>query len=264
MLSYLSTNTLRSALVTLQEALTIRAYAKRVAPLERKLEKEAALFFRRQGRAFGPTVDLYFGLRETSEQGDLGALFDSAVADIDLGALAKGIAESYVAGAVAGVADYALGISFDLKNPRAVAYFEARGLELLKELNEKTKVDIAKILQQGLENGASPQALARAIKQQFVEYAIKERGKQSRAEKVAVTEVGRAYQAGNYGAILEASGTGLDFEKSWLAVKNPCPICQANADQGWIAFGAQHSNASQYPPAHPTCRCTELYRRLGS
>lgn len=258
-LDHMPNRALYFTLRELREAITIRAYSRRIAPLETRVALAAARFFRKQGIAYGHLVRDAFGLREAEIQPDVAPLLDTL--SIDLGTLAAEITKCYVTGQVAANADYALGIKFDLKNPRAVAYAKERATELLRELDKTTKDDIQQLVINAVENGTSPQVLARSIASLFVSYARKERGKQSRAERVAITEVGRAYQAGNYGAILDASGTGLEFEKSWLPVANACPICQANADQGWIAFGAAHSSGSQYPPAHPSCRCAELYRR---
>jgi Phage Mu protein F like protein len=252
-------------MVLLRETLTINQYHKKIAPLEANLEKEIAKRFRAQGLAFGRVIDTAFGLREAQINPQADQLFDSAVG-FDIGTIAKEITRCYVSGSVAASVDYNLGISFTLDNPRAVAYGKKRATELLAELNKTTKKDIQRLVVQALADGTSPDALARQIKGLFIDYAkpSKGSGKQSRAKLVAVTETAIAYQAGNYNAVISASGTGLEFEKSWLPVAKPCPYCKANADQGWIAVSDPHSNGSLYPPAHPNCRCAELYQRKAS
>lgn len=252
---------LRVALVALHEALTIRGYHRKLTPLQRVVERAAGRFFRAQGLAYGRVLDAAFNLREAQIDASADQLFDSAVVGVDIGTLARAIGSCYVSGAIAGIAEHNLGIRFDLTHPRAVAYFQARGLELLRELNDTTRAEIRAIIQRGIEAGTDPHTLAREIKGRFVSYAAKTRGKRSRAELVAVTEVGRAYQAGNYAAIDEATIGGLDFEKSWSLEPDACPICRGNADQDWIAYGSLFQSGAQYPPAHPGCRCAALYRR---
>lgn len=249
----LSSASLDRSLHLLIEVVTHKQIARKQAPFMRTIEQEAARFFRKQGIAVGRA----YAVTQLQE-----AAIDDVLAGADIGKLAAAIARSYVGGMAFAGAEYALGINFTLKNPRAVAYQKDRGVELLKELNKTTKNDINELIINGLEHGLSPQVIERSIRSLFVSYAATKRGKRSRAQLVAITETARAYSAGNYGAILDASGTGLAFEKSWLiADSNADPHCTSNADQGWIDFGAQHSSGAIHPPDHPNCRCVERYRR---
>lgn len=259
MIAYLSTNVssqLYDIVISLQEALTIARYAKQISKHERAIAKGAATFFRKQGIAFGNALADHWHISEATARqlSFLASLFDDHV-DTPIDYITNQLKDSYVAGMVFGNKEYKLGISFDVKNPRAVDYVDQRGLSLLKELNSTTKEDIRKIISDGLDNGDSYQTIARAIKSQFVDYSSK------RAHKVAVTEAGQAYQAGNFGAIQEASETSLQFEKSWLPVSDPCPICADNADQGWLDLNDSFSSGHAHPVAHPLCRCAALYRR---
>lgn len=260
---YYHNTELRKTLSQLQEALTINRYSKALASHESAVSKGASTFFRKQGIAFGSALADHWGISEVTPRqlNFLGQLFDDHV-DTPIDFITKAIKNSFVAGMLFGNQEYNLGISFTVKNPRAVEYIDIRGLALLKELNTTTKDDIRKIVSAGLDNGDSYSAIARAIKSKFVQYATKTVGSKSRAEVVAITEAGKAYQAGNFGAIQEATSTGLKFQKSWLPVSDPCPICQTNADQGWIDLDAKHSSGDDHPVAHPICRCAELYQRV--
>lgn len=252
MLPYLSSSNLLHFVTTFEETLTIRAYTRKIKPVETALVKTLATLFRKQGVAFVRALQDH-----TSELRESDTPYDT-LSSVDIGAVARAIGKSYVLGATTTGQEFGLGIKFNLKNPRAIAYFNDRGLELLKELNDTTRSDIAKIISDGLDAGYNYAKIARAIRNQFVDYSAR------RAKTVAVTEAARAFQAGNYGAVLDATGTGLEFEKSWLAEGNACPICEANAGEDWIAFGSAFSSGDPYPPAHPNCRCANLYRRAGS
>lgn len=232
------------------EALTIRAYTRKIKPVETALAKTLATLFRKQGVAFVRAFQDH-----TSELRESDTPYDT-LSTIDIGAVAKAIGKSYVLGATTTGQEFALGVKFNLKNPRAVEYFNQRGLDLLNELNDTTRSDIHDLISEGLEAGYNYAKIAQQIRSQFVDYSAR------RAKTVAVTEAARAFQAGNYGAVLDATGTGLEFEKSWLAEGNACPICAANADDDWIAFGSAFNSGDDYPPAHPNCRCANLYRRL--
>lgn len=251
-LSYLSSKAFETVLRRFDEALTIRAYTRKIKPVETALAKTLATLFRKQGVAFVRAFQDH-----TSELRESATPYDT-LSTIDIGAVAKAIGKSYVLGATTTGQEFALGIKFDLKNPRAVAYFNDRGLELLKELNEKTRNDIHDLISEGLEAGYNYAKIAAQIRSRFVDYSAK------RAKTVAATEATRAFQAGNYGAVLDATGTGLEFEKSWLAEGNACPICAANEAQDWIDFGSSFDSGDDYPPAHPNCRCATLYKRIGS
>ena len=255
------------SLTFLVEAISATKVNRKLAPHRKAIERETARLFRKQGLAFGRAVTQLATLQEADsvDAKALGGIFDSTMG-VDYAALAKAILSCYITGMATANAEYALSMRFDLKNPRAVAYARTRGAELLAELNQTTKNDINELIINGLEHGLSPAVIARSIKSLFVSYGSTKRGKQSRAEKVARTETAKAYSAGNYGAILDATGTGLEFEKRWLTVgddrvDSPCPD---NASDSWIPMEQPHSSGVMYPPAHPNCRCVEMYRRIGS
>ena len=258
MVNDLSSTSLDQWLTTitqLREVLTIAAYARKIAPFERTISKAMTTFFRQQGLALGTALADRWGLSEKANQLNyLDKLFDDHV-DTKIDFVTKALKDSYVAGMAFAGKEYNLGISFNVKNPRAIDYVDKRGLTLLKEVNTATKEDIRTIVSDGIANGDSYQTIASAIKSQFVSYGT------TRATTVAVTEVGKAYQAGNYGAIQDATDTGLTFEKSWSAESDACPICDGNAAENWIDLDAVFSSGDQYPVAHPNCRCAALYRR---
>ncbi|MDE2255009.1 MAG: phage portal protein [Betaproteobacteria bacterium] len=80
-----------------------------------------------------------------------------------------------------------------------------------------------------------------------------------RAELIARTEVGNAQ--GN-GAWIGAKAVGMKAKK-WLESndENECPLCHANADQGWIPVEKAFVSGAQAPLQHPRCQCDQAYRR---
>lgn len=81
------------------------------------------------------------------------------------------------------------------------------------------------------------------------------------AERVAVTEISRAMSAAAL-ATYQANGVGA---KSWLTAvdERVCAPCISNEGAGAIALTASFPSGPQYPPAHPSCRCT-VYPETGS
>jgi phosphohistidine phosphatase SixA len=85
-------------------------------------------------------------------------------------------------------------------------------------------------------------------------------GKLSRADTVALQTVSDGYHAGGKDTAAEVSDAGEQIEKQWDIGDEGCPICQANADEGWIPNDEPHGSGDLEPPAHPNCDCSESYR----
>jgi len=181
--------------------------------------------------------------------------------------LEKILKETYLLSAVALDKQLNIGISFDLKNPRAVKYFKNYGADLIKGINEETRSRIKTLIENGLDNGHSYDRIAKDMRSMFNDWSqltSKERkALRSRTQLIAITEVGNAYQQGNIDLVRAAMDTGLAFEKSWLTVgdNKVDPHCKANEDQGWIDVDEVFSSGVDRPLDHPGCRCSALYRR---
>ena len=100
-------------------------------------------------------------------------------------------------------------------------------------------------------------AVLEMVRQQFQQYADGIDGQKSRSETVSQNEISSAYHDG--GAAVAASVPGT-VEKSWDIGSEGCPICEANADQGWIADDDVYDSGDSDPPAHPNCDCSQSYR----
>jgi hypothetical protein len=175
-------------------------------------------------------------------------------------------------GAGAMAQQFEIDTAFNLKNPRAVAYLKVHGAELVTGINETTRSRIQTIIAEGAERGLSYDEIADMIADAFAQFAppgdklvdllLGDRTR-SRAEIVAITELGMAYEAGNAIVIDDLEAGGLKMQKKWLTVGdgNVSDICRGNAVQGWIDVDEDFQSGHATPLGHPLCRCTALYRR---
>ena len=125
------------------------------------------------------------------------------------------------------------------------------------------------VLRRALQTGKplTPEQIDRMV----AAYARKYR--RYRAQMIARTEAIRATNAGNFLGWQQAAETGVVPQhlvfKRWLVAPDErlCPTCRGIADRvngqnnGWgIPLNVPFDGALLYPPAHPACRCTVLYR----
>lgn len=177
------------------------------------LEQGAAQAFSQAGEAFAKAAK--GGL--TSEAAIEGAAEEAIAAGRE--ALAGAVKEAVTRAVLQGLADQAseLGISFDLQNPRAVAWAESHAAEMVTAIDDETRRQIHDIVTKGAAEGSSYDQIAKEITARFAQFA---EGKpqehiDSRAHLVAVTELGNAYEQGTWLAVQGMKGAGLQMEKFW-------------------------------------------------
>jgi hypothetical protein len=258
-----------------------------LSPVSRETARAVAVVFRDQGdrllkatdaRAQEARVRRFWAgqwtLREAVTPDQWETEFDQVATDTapDLIAVIQTAAEiGLTIGAEMLIAELAAGTAFDLKNPRAVAYLEAHGAELVKGINDTTKARMRTLLANGAREGLSYTEIANQIDAMFDGFSqtsitnfLLDRQKWSRSEIVAITEVGNAYEAGNSIVVADLQAAGLVMEKKWLTVGDNDVDevqCKPNQAQGWILVSDAFQSGHMQPLAHPLCRCTTLYRR---
>lgn len=258
------------------EAIAPIAKNRLLAPIERKLERALKYAFALQGRAFLSR----FGrlkiswpaeaIREALALDDWEPLFDQAgVETIEafVGPIDDAVAAALLAGGKQTMADFLLTGAFDLKNPRAVAFLRDYGAKLVKGINETTRTYIKTVVTEGVEQGWSYNKTAKAISDRYEEFRVgmPQKHIQSRAHLIAVTESGNAYERGNAIVAEDLQDAGLEMEKSWLVAGGDiCDDCLGNEAEGWIPIDQAFGSGDMEPLAHPACRCTALYRRIGA
>lgn len=264
-----------AALIEAVDAFLGKAEAARklraLAPIERRLAATLARLLTRQATAFlrriTPALRQMTSLRESVPgwEGDWSAVEIDSFAAME-GVLTRAALAALRAGGRDQVALLDLAIAFDLKNPRAVAYLRSAGAERVAMINRTTRETIRSILAGGIEQGASYQEIAlaiRALGPSFNE-PRPQRHIRDRAMLIAVTEAGMAYEAGKRVVTDDLVASGLTLEKSWLVAgdERTCPICQGNAAAGWIAYADAFPSGHTGAIGHPACRCTTQHRRI--
>ena len=154
-----------------------------------------------------------------------------------------------------------MGISFTLRNEGAVRYMQAlRTLHLsdyMGSISKTTKDEIIGAVTDSVMNGSTYQEVAGMIEKMGEEGVFSA----ARAQRIATNEIAKAYAFGNNEPLKEyKERTGREVWKSWIAEADPCPICLANAGEGWIKFDQSFSSGDGTDPAHPNCRCAIAYR----
>lgn len=258
-----------AATVRLSEALTRKKIDKKLAPGITTLEKKLGDLFITQGKAIARAVlKLQPYLREAEADKDFDSMFDSASLDssADMMDILQSAAERWLLIGAADVAtDLGIKISFTLANPRALAYTEEYGANLITQIDETTRTDIRRLILAGIDNGFSYDEIAREIRKRYREMAV---GKpqqhiRSRAHLIAVTELGNAYSAGNLASVGAMKDNGLKMLKSWLTRGDDkvSEGCKDNEAAGWIDVDDEYPSGDQRPLRFPGCRCVAQYKR---
>lgn len=264
-------------LETATAADVIRRKERAIRPLQKKLISQLTKAFRAQGKSFvkqfEATKDIF---RESLSQKDWFHLFERAALSTELlfaDPIQVGVSAALLAGAGAITDDMddeatSLLDPFKLDNPRAVRYMREHGAELVKNINDTTRDYLNAVLTQAAENGWSWSETAQAIIERYEEFAVGTKGPkhlQSRAELIAVTELGNAYEAGNEMVAADLQDAGLKMEKAWEGPADDITsqACRANMAQGWIPFDEPFQSGDMRPLHHPGCRHAALYRRAG-
>ena len=244
-------------------------------PIVKKLESRLADGFRKQGKVVVRRLDEIDWpepkLQEAVSPSMWWYLIELGLAD-SVGLLRDPIeaamASAMLLGGTTIIAELRLPLTFSLSNPRATAWLRLHGGELIKQITDSTKATIHDILVQGSEEGWSYDTTAKAIIDQFEEFAVgrPQEHIRSRAHLIATTESAKAYGEGELQVTMEMQGRGIDMEKKWLNVgdEKMCADCIANQEEGWIPVTQPFQSGDMTYPAHPACRCALLQRRVGA
>jgi uncharacterized protein with gpF-like domain len=273
---------LRPALQAFLEAVSgAKAYRRKqriLAPIIAEMESAIGKAFKIQGDAFVKRfakLKPKFPKLQEADPGetafDWEPLFDeSALETIKafLGPVNLFTSQALLAGGRAQIAELKTDISFDLKNPRAVAYLKGHAAEMVSKVNDTTRQYLKTIITQGVEGGWSYDRMAEAITERYAEFAVGQPQKhiKSRAHLIAVYEGGQAYEEGHMAVAKSLADSGLSMEKSWLTVHDARvdPLCASNEAAGWILLDKAYPSGHMNPQGHPACRCCGLTRRKGS
>lgn len=143
--------------------------------------------------------------------------------------------------------------------------------KLIRSVTDSVSDSVRQTLADGMAANESRDELVSRVQE-----ALGPQASQYRAAMIADTESGRAYEAARNQAWNQS---GIVIGRRWLLSGNPCPTCQAIADQYGTAENGQPfapmgasidvggssvvvGYAPLEPPAHPNCRCSQapIYR----
>lgn len=249
-----------------------------LAKPERKLTAAMARAFRAEERAFLARLKQRQAafpsesLREVAERIDWEDLYDDAATETQLKfaePLDEFTAKLLQAGMTAAVTELDLETTFDLAHPEAVAYLEQKGATRVTKIRDTTRDRLRTLLTRAADEGWSYARTAREISALYRSMAGPQRGVaqvehlRSRAEAIAVFELGDAYEHGNMLVAKDLQASGLEMQKKWLSVGDDRvrPEHRANQEQGWIPLDDAFQDGNDRPPSDPGCRCTLLLRR---
>ena len=242
-----------------------RALVKGLLPYQDTFVSEASREWER--------ISLGYGMRRLHEAlaDDLvNGLFEKAAQETEkdfTDPLQEAESKMLQAGAKLILGELGYGLNFRLKNPRAVAYLEQHGGELIKGINEVTREEVRRLLSQASENGWSYSKVTRELTKLYDDFAVATNGTiTSRAELIAVTEAGNAFEAGNFIPIQDLMDSGVGMEKQWDSTHEDdvCEECAGNNAEGWIPADEAHQSGDMTPLAHPRCECDEFYQVKGA
>jgi len=232
------------------------------------MQKKMAATFRAQGRAvLRDFVRFKRHFAEAALDTSIESMIESAL-KVTIPAMVKDFSATGLAGYEWGYADLAnnMGMqdAFSLAHPDAVKWADKRAALRVAGVNNTTKNDIRSLIVHGLENGESYGSVQRSIKRQFTQFAVGSPLEhiQSRAELVAVTEMGEAYEAGAATLSDELEAHGIEQEKSRVGPNDghTSDACIADLAVGWIRKGDAFPSGIMSGLEHPGCRHGTIYR----
>lgn len=179
-------------------------------------------------------------------------LFATETQDInDLKGVAdKSLRSAFVRGGRQAFQDLDWAQAFSTDNDRASQWLANNALREAKTINNTLKSEIRKILSEGVKEGKSTLQIADDINR------IKKDTAKFKAERIARTEVTRAYSEG----VIEAwKQTSLVTHKRWITVGDDRveQDCAGNEAEGAIPFDQPFSSGAMTPAdEHINCRCS--------
>jgi hypothetical protein len=150
--------------------------------------------------------------------------------------------------------DVAGTIVWDARSPSVLEYLRTRCGKLAEDIDAATKERIFEVLARMYEEKATFAEMQKAIR------GLSPAFTRARANSIATYVMGNAFSAGTLAFARDAKGKGLEIEKAWMAEDDACPICQENADMGWIPLDKNFPSGDDGPLAHEGCRCCLLTR----
>ena len=248
----------------------------RTKTIQATMEKQTSQLFAREGRLIlGLLVQQKSVFPESRLQEDIQSVLDSILGEVELivspklrSIIRTGDSASLEQGITSTANSMSVKATFGVQSERAQSWLNGHAAEMVSDINETTRNEMATIVRNSMENNWSYNQTAKEIASRFSQFAV---GKpqqhiESRAHLVAVTEVGNSYEQGSLMLAEELQSEGLTMEKYWHNIGDDrvSDGCRLNTDEGWIPIDQLHATGDMKPLRFPGCRCVELYRRARS
>ena len=146
------------------------------------------------------------------------------------------------------IEEYALDVTFDVVNQRALEWMRGYTVKLSQNLEQINTDDLRRTLMEGIDSGEDMRHLRDRVNGLFDEYD------RVRAERVARSETIRASNKGNIETFKEAG-----FERLvWMANPGCCELCAEldNVDIGINETFFDDEYGDGQSLRHPNCRCS--------
>lgn len=242
-------------------------------PLERPVRREAQRMWGRQQRLLLDRMERFRprfaeALREATIGPHEFETVWTSVADATSGPLADTLddlaPQAAERGWDAAARDVRLGVAFSLANPRAVEFLRNFGARRVTAINAATRREMQGLLVTAAEEGWAYNRLAGEIGERFEGFRTPQpqRHIRDRAELVAVTEIGDAFEHGQQMVVDDLTDAGVATEKAWLTAGDDRvdADCAENEAAGWIPSGDDFPTGVSRPLQHPACRCAMQVR----
>jgi hypothetical protein len=236
-----------------------------VRPLERRLQTKLRVTWAKQRRA------VLAGLKRARTS------FDEAIAPDELDRVVEHVRADPTLIAVIEVlgtkafdanvghvaAELTIGGAFEGTFPAAADYLRQYGAARVAGIDDITRARLRRLLVDAAEKNWTYAKTAREITTMFDGFGRRaaQGYLRTRAELVAMTEIGDAYEHGGRMLAKELTAQGFNLDKKWItSASDVCPQCTDAAAQGWVGESDGFTNGFSGPLAHPGCRCA-LARR---
>lgn len=248
-----------------------RLLAKKIRPFQNQI----AGHFRKQGKDFlrylktiKPIIDAN-AIQESISESDWRPYWELA-ARSSFDAFASDVGEAILLAMILGGEQLfetvgtdagEIGVSWNLRNPRAVMYSEQHAAAQVTRINDTTRAYLNSLISNATAEGMSYTRLAKAIEEKFEWFATG--GDNPRSRRIAVYELGDAYEAGNEVAAQEMESAGLKMERKWITVGDDRvrPSHRDSQAEGWQPLDHVFASGAKRSPTDSGCRCVMIYRR---
>lgn len=267
-------------IIRLIESVNVQQKWRILAEAQRRLQSDMASVFKKQRDVYLDklheyrhridvlTESAFFRLRESDSDDINRAIMDAVESATDEAmqeAVKRGIRVALDEGGSRVISEFAPNREFYVDTDRPQDYIRRRGAALVTRVDETTRDTMKRILQDGMQERKSYQAIAKDIRDRFDEFSLpKGQGHvRDRAELVAITELGEAFERGADIASDNIREWGIELEKAWLTSEDEVVSdgCLENQDAGWIPYDDPFPSGDDGPLRFPGCRCTKLRRR---